>query len=107
MALADKHELILWQGGLYRRVDASEHAAERAGRDLTESDLVATEDLHVDGLVVKAGEVIPPPSLTPGAPLSIAVYLPAPADDHDRLVETGQARRVTNVDKLFRRRRAA
>jgi hypothetical protein len=98
MLHAKDHELILWDGVLYRRVDDDERAAERAQRHLHKSDLVATEEILHEGRVISEGEVIPPPALHQGFPFSIDVYLPTASDAHDRLVESGQARRVQRVD---------
>jgi hypothetical protein len=101
-----EQELILWDGALYRRVDDEGEwlKAERDRRHVRESEHVATEDLLHEGRVIKKGEVIPPPSVMPGYPIGINVYFPAPVDDHTHLVESGQARRVTNVDKLLKGR---
>lgn len=105
MPRAKDHELILWDGALYRRVDEDEHAEERARRHLYTSELVADEDLLFEGRVIKAGEVIPPPPLDEGFPLDIAVCLPSPPESHERLVKTGQAHRVPIANRLVRRRR--
>lgn len=99
-----EQELILWDGALYKRVDDETASTEHGDRRLVASELVANDDLLHEGRVIKAGEVIPPPSFTPGFPVGITVYFPAPIDGHDHLVESGQARRVTNVDKLLKGR---
>jgi hypothetical protein len=105
MYFSRDYEFILWDGALYKRLDKDEHTKEEDRRHLFESEHVATEDILHEGRVIKKGEVIPPPALNQGGfRTDISVNLVPDVNAHDRLVESGQARCVTNVNKLSKGR---